>query len=359
MATPRLTICVPTYNRADRLRVMLQAALPQVAELGERVELCISDNASTDHTRQVVDEARNLGPFNYSRNETNIGLISNLIKVTTELAQGEFVWLLGDDDLLRPHALERVLKALEANRHLDLINLNFQYSSYDTGWPETALGGYDGPFQEVNPDLTDRPVSHWHELISGRNSMCGQMYVHVIRRSIWQDYWRGRPRQTDFSDARWAYPHSYMIAETVMNQPSYYVGEPVLTIFNGGQSWWESRHSVVFKFPGLLRAYQKNGLPKKQVRECEVMAFRNCEPLLTELLIEEREATRKILAYLRANWRFRECWRVLARAGLTARRPRLIVGLWLFFGRLRNGLRRLINSLRYRGSRLKGKFSHH
>src|SRR5204863_9082035 len=119
---------------------------------------------------------------------------------------------------------------------------------------------------------------------SAQNSMCGQVYTHIIRRSIWQDYWKGRPRQADFSDPLWSYPHSYMIAETVMNEPSFFVGTPVLTIFSGGQSWWEQRHSVVFNFAGILRAYQRNGLPKRQVRECERMVFENCEPLLLEIL---------------------------------------------------------------------------
>src|SRR5689334_21288350 len=122
MTPPLLSICVPTYNRADRLRVMLQAVLPQVAEHSPEVELWISDNASSDETAKVIEESKHLGPFNYSRNSTNIGLISNLIKCATELARGEFVWLLGDDDLLCPNGLSHVVRALRENRALQLIN---------------------------------------------------------------------------------------------------------------------------------------------------------------------------------------------------------------------------------------------
>jgi len=327
---------------------MLQAVLPQVAAHADKVELWISDNASPDHTPQVVAEAQSLGSLQYSRNSTNLGIVANIITLTNDLASGEFVWVLGDDDLLRPNALARVLTALEENRELDLINLNVCYTSYQKQWPDEALGGYDGPFEDViNSEMSDRPLRHWYEVISGRNSMCGQVYVHVVRRSVWQTYWRGRPRQEDFSDSRWSYPHAYMIAETVMNSPSYYVAEPVLTIFNGGQSWWEKRHSVVFKFSGVLRAYQKHGLPKAQVRECEQMVFSNCEPLLVEILRGDSGSRASgITSYLRSNWRYPEAWRALARASHTAESPWWVRRLCAVVPRLQGALRSTARRLR-------------
>lgn len=348
MTTPLLSICVPTFNRADRLRVMLEAALPQVAEHAGKVELWVSDNASSDDTPRVAEDARPLGPLNYSRNETNIGLVSNVIKATTELARGEFVWVLGDDDLLRPGAVARVLARLEANPELDIIYLNFRHAVYEAHWPKHALGGYEEPFVAVaNRDVSERPVRRWRELIRGESSMCGQLYVHVVRRSIWQDYWRGRPRQEDFSDSRWSFPHSHMIAETVMNNPSYYVGDPVLTIFNGGQSWWKQRYAVVFNFPGVLRAYIKHGLPQEQTRECERMVFDNCKPLLVEILRGEADPDAPgVVSYLKENWRFGGAWRALAIASHEAGRPWPIIRLYYACSRLRGALRSLATQFR-------------
>lgn len=348
MTTPILSICVPTFNRADRLRVMLEAVAPQVAEHAGKVELWVSDNASPDHTPEVVEAARRLGPLNYSRNETNIGLVSNVVKCATELARGEYVWIPGDDDLLRPGAVARVLASLEANPGLDLIYLNFRHAVYEEHWPEHAPGGYEGPFvKAANPELSDRPVRRWRELIRAESSMGGQLYVHVVRRAVWRDYWRGRPRQKDFSDSRWAFPHSHMIAETVMNNPSYYVGDPILTIFNGGQSWLERRHAVVFNFPGVLRAYLKRGLPKEQARECERMVFDNCEPLLVETLRGDAPpGAPGVVYYLKENWRFARAWGALARASHTAGRPWLIIRLYYASLRLRGAIRSLTAQFR-------------
>jgi len=52
---PVLSICIPTFNRADRLRKSLESITgqPYFGESG-RVEAVVSDNCSTDHTREVV-----------------------------------------------------------------------------------------------------------------------------------------------------------------------------------------------------------------------------------------------------------------------------------------------------------------
>ena len=59
---PLLSICIPTYNRAELLRSALLSLVPQVKESGGEVELVVSDNCSTDDTRRVVEWARQFGP---------------------------------------------------------------------------------------------------------------------------------------------------------------------------------------------------------------------------------------------------------------------------------------------------------
>ena len=45
-----LSLCIPTYNRADILKETLTKLVLEPAFILGRVEICISDNASTDHT---------------------------------------------------------------------------------------------------------------------------------------------------------------------------------------------------------------------------------------------------------------------------------------------------------------------
>jgi glycosyltransferase involved in cell wall biosynthesis len=91
---PLITIGIPTYNRAELLRESLASALGQSSS---GVEVIISDNASEDHTQQVVADA-GCG-VRYYRNDTNIGAIANFFKLI-DLANGEYFAWLQDDDVL-------------------------------------------------------------------------------------------------------------------------------------------------------------------------------------------------------------------------------------------------------------------
>ena len=70
---PLLTICIPTYNRADFLKVMLEALLPQVAKVDTDVEVWVLDNASEDNTEAIVESSRHLGPFKLPSEQAKSG----------------------------------------------------------------------------------------------------------------------------------------------------------------------------------------------------------------------------------------------------------------------------------------------
>ena len=96
---------IPTFNRAHRLRVALEALLPQADQLRNKVEVIVSDNASDDDTHSVIDNFRERYAVGYSRNSSNLGPIRNTVRLATELASGRYVWVLGDDDLVAPTAV--------------------------------------------------------------------------------------------------------------------------------------------------------------------------------------------------------------------------------------------------------------
>ena len=94
---PLLSICIPTFNRAELLEVCLATVLPQVAQFANEVECVVSDNASSDRTVVVLAESAKSFPIRVVRNAENIGIIANITKCVAELARGEFVLLMGDD----------------------------------------------------------------------------------------------------------------------------------------------------------------------------------------------------------------------------------------------------------------------
>lgn len=115
MDTPLITIGLPTYNRASRLRGALDNLLAQTYP---HLEIIISDNASRDGTRSICEEyAARDARIRYVRQEENIGQLANFRFVINE-AQGEYFLLASDDDWRDPKFVATLKAALEAHpRH--------------------------------------------------------------------------------------------------------------------------------------------------------------------------------------------------------------------------------------------------
>lgn len=116
-----LTFAIPTFNRSKHLAQLLSDLLPQLAN-ESRVELIISDNASSDDTPTVVEEFQRKGlHISYIRNETNIGADANFLQCFRR-GRGTYVWLFGDDDTLIPGTMPKIIRLLEAG-NFDLVYL--------------------------------------------------------------------------------------------------------------------------------------------------------------------------------------------------------------------------------------------
>ncbi|MEM3585169.1 MAG: glycosyltransferase family 2 protein [Candidatus Woesearchaeota archaeon] len=126
----KLSICIPTYNRANFLRRLLDTCIKESAGIEEFVEVCISDNGSTDETKKVLKTYANKSKIiKYKLNSENKGFDSNLISVLS-MAKGEYCWMLGDDDILMEHAVKDIIEIIDKNRPDFIIcefSSNFNY----------------------------------------------------------------------------------------------------------------------------------------------------------------------------------------------------------------------------------------
>ena len=52
----KITICIPTFNRAERLLVCLQSLEAATCLLEIPVEILVSDNASSDRTSEILND---------------------------------------------------------------------------------------------------------------------------------------------------------------------------------------------------------------------------------------------------------------------------------------------------------------
>ncbi len=125
-----LSICIPTYNRADKLDRMLGGIRSQIGGLEDIIEICISDNGSVDGTHKVISKWKKSLPIISGRNRTNMGFDFNLIAVL-KIAHGEYCWFFGDDDEALEGGIARVVSDIESlgGRKVGAIYVNILHKS--------------------------------------------------------------------------------------------------------------------------------------------------------------------------------------------------------------------------------------
>jgi glycosyltransferase involved in cell wall biosynthesis len=137
----KLSVVIPTYNRAQTLHQALALLAPQAESLSDSAEIIVIDDGSNDDTALVVanSAAGYPVPLLYEY-QVNRGPASARNK-GVEIARGEKILFLGDDIYAQPGLLQGHLHAYE---HLQ---------------PDTNLAvlGY----VTWNPDLSISPFMQW------------------------------------------------------------------------------------------------------------------------------------------------------------------------------------------------------
>jgi len=107
----KVSILIPTYNRADLLPATLDSALSQTYR---DIEVIVSDNASTDNTPELMQAyVERDHRVKYIRRSLNEGPIVNY-STAWNAAVGDYVAFLDSDDLFHPTKIERQLQAFGA-----------------------------------------------------------------------------------------------------------------------------------------------------------------------------------------------------------------------------------------------------
>src|SRR5947209_8347180 len=114
---PLLTVAIPTYNRAAKLRIQLDNLASQ---LTPETQCIIFDNASTDATPKIAKSAQS-PRVSYFQAAQNTGLVGNIIRCF-ENCSTEWLWILGDDDPISPEAIARALPLIRGAVQYDFIH---------------------------------------------------------------------------------------------------------------------------------------------------------------------------------------------------------------------------------------------
>ncbi len=180
-----LSICIPTYNRPNQLKNCLNSIAKQKSK---NFEVCISDNASNINLLKIIKPYKKKFKINYKKNKKNLGFAMNVLKVS-QMAEGKFIWFLGDDDLLTPNSINHLIQLIKKNKKINFYWINSYYLDV------SFLKRYPFPFNtkylpknlKTHSPLKKDRILNFFELIDHR--LCFDFllgfYVNCFNRDMW------------------------------------------------------------------------------------------------------------------------------------------------------------------------------
>jgi glycosyltransferase involved in cell wall biosynthesis len=169
--TNRVSIVIPTYNRADFLGEAIESALSQ--EYGD-IEIIVVDDGSTDETASVVRSYDKLVKYVY---QGNSGL-SAARNTGVHCSSGEFLVFLDSDDLLLPKKLE--IQATFLREHADVAVV------YGNGYVMDEHGRL-GPLEPYVVPFPPLDRSSFGALLLEQNLFA--VHAAMVRRGALPDDW--------------------------------------------------------------------------------------------------------------------------------------------------------------------------
>lgn len=130
-----LTIGIPTFNGVEYLPLAIESIIRQIPkDEVNNFEILISDNASTDQTKEIVLDFQRKFPklIRYIRNDNNLGYDKNLDSLIRN-SKGKYIKLLGDDDELLLNSIVFFKNQILENPELIAIVHSVKFVDMKTG----------------------------------------------------------------------------------------------------------------------------------------------------------------------------------------------------------------------------------
>jgi glycosyltransferase involved in cell wall biosynthesis len=271
---PRLSLCISTYNRSARLTLSLARALFEASAHHATVEILVVDNASTDDTQTIAQAFAREFPVRYHRNQQNVGMLGNLA-VTAQLARGDYVWIIGDDDLICAGGVDRVMHAIAHQPEAQLIYLNYSYHNEEMkpDWDfSEALLQRATP---VAPGLSDCFNVTVRDVAPLNENCFTAIYSCVFRREHAVAAYSQDTSGAPFTTLLTCVPTSNYICRQMFDLPAAFLAEPVILV-SMHCSWlrWACLF-ILERFPELFELMLQNGASLDAVNLLRLRALPN------------------------------------------------------------------------------------
>ena len=278
------SICIPTFNRTIHLNNCLKSIRMAKKDSKIKFDVCISDNNQNNSNKKIVQKYKKFFKIKYYKNKNNIGRSLNMLKAVS-LSKSDFVWLVGDDDLILPNSILRIKKILDKHNidflYVNSFSLNISSikSIKNTNIKSILRNSKMTKFS--NYEKSKKLL--FHQLIDPKISFdfLGGMYLSVFKRKMWLKNKSALIKKrikdlNEYSSLDNTFPHLKIFAKSFMFSKAYFLKTPCSVNFLGAREWerlWPLVQSI--RLIEVLDYYKRCGLPKLSYMRCKNFALKN------------------------------------------------------------------------------------
>lgn len=235
--TVKLSICIATYNRGDFISDTLDSILKQIEP---NVEVVVVDGASPDNTSEVMKGyLSEWSQIRYFREPVNSGVDADFDKAVG-YANGEFCWLMTDDDLLLPDAIATVLASINDKNDLIVVNSELRNLDLSSVYDKQRL------VLDADKEYSGKDRESFFEDTASYLSFIGCV---VVRKA----FWLSRDRESYFGTL---FIHVGVLFQSPAIQNVKVLAKPLISIRYGNAMWTPRGFEIwVFKWPKLIWSF--------------------------------------------------------------------------------------------------------
>ena len=302
-----LSICIPNYNRGKYLNNCLYSILLAKSFSSLKFEICISDNGSKENISSIIKYYKKKGlPISYKRNTKNLGFGANFYKVV-KMAKGEFIWLIGNDDLLYVHTLKKLEQLFYKNKDVDFYFINssslnskfvFKHKQpFNTKKIPKNLNNFSKIKKNKKTkffNLID-PLVSWDFMLA--------MFLTISRRKIFIKNFNILDKKRLKDSGVWSTidntaPHVKVFSHAFKNSTCYLQAKPLSVNLFGEKGWSHTYPFImIIRIPEILDIYRKNGLPFIKYIEYKNYVLKKFVPYMYYILKNKKDSNYKFISF--------------------------------------------------------------
>ena len=289
-----LSICIPTYNRPEALRNCINSIFEQKNINWKNFEVCVSDNCSKENISKVLKPFKKKINIRYKRNKKNLGFAMNLLNVSM-MAKGEFIWFLGDDDLVNQNSISYLINLIKKNKSIDFYFINSFYlkKSFLDNYPKPFNTKYLPKKMAGHSPQKKNKIVNFFDLIDHRvcfDYLLG-MYVNAFRRNLWIKNLKVIDKKMMKVPGTWSTFdntcfHIKIFCAAFKDSKAFICAKPLSINLSGVREWGDLYPFVeIVRLPEALDYYRSKGLNFTQYIYTKNYSLRNFFNYFTKILI--------------------------------------------------------------------------